>query len=300
MERKFIMVWGMHRSGTSLIARSLQVFGATLGDRLFAGDPGNPTGYFEDKGLMQLDSAMLEELGMAWDSLASVRENHVQHLIKAGYLEYAANFLEEVGQRGSVVALKDPRMTRLAPFWRRVFHEKSIIPLNVVAYRRPQAVIASLSRRAQASPRPALIGEPLYAAYLWLGYTLSSLLYTSGFPRVLVKYENFLDHPHENLSLIGERLGLPIHKRELAEFCDSFVDRDLNHDPGREMDPIRLPRRVIDLDFILNRLPEMDFPSRVQAGRMWPESEDEVNLCAFLDKALEDLRDRWRKERAAQ
>lgn len=300
MKSKFIIVWGMHRSGTSLIARSLKVFGASLGDNLFAGNPGNPKGYFEDMGLMQLDSAMLKELGLSWDSLAPVREKHVRHLIDCGYLEYAVNFLGEVGTRGAVVGLKDPRMTKLAPFWRKAFHEVAITPVNIVAYRKPQAVIASLARRALTSPRPGLLGDPLYGAYLWLSYTLASILYTSGFPRVLMNYEEFLDHPHDILVKTGDILSLPIDKHELDQFCNSFVDRRLNHDPGQKNYTFNLPPRINELYGILDSLPELCFPSHVHIGKMWPESESELNLCGFIDKALQDWRDMWRKQNTAK
>ena len=44
-----IVVAGMHRSGTSLVAGYLQSLGVDMGARLLAADHANPRGYFEDR-----------------------------------------------------------------------------------------------------------------------------------------------------------------------------------------------------------------------------------------------------------
>lgn len=300
METKFIIIFGMHRSGTSLLARSARVFGASLGENLFAGNEGNPGGYFEDVGLMELDNAMLTELDMSWDSLGPVTEKHVSKLADSGYMEKAACFLQDVARRGPVVALKDPRMTRLAPFWRRVFRKLKIVPKCMVGYRKPAAVVHSLGKRSTPGGRPDLLGYRSYAAYLWLGYTLASFLYTSGYPRVLVRYEKFLDQPREILPRIGEMLDLQVNEKELDLFCNSFVDKRLNNYPGDNIFGNKLPHNVEILDYLVGTLPDFAFPTPVQTGPMWPGDEDGQNLCAFLDETLDVLRSIWRRQMAGQ
>jgi hypothetical protein len=43
-----LIVTGMHRSGTSLLASFLRAAGINLGENLYPADSANPLGYFED------------------------------------------------------------------------------------------------------------------------------------------------------------------------------------------------------------------------------------------------------------
>src|SRR5262245_13262787 len=64
-----ICIAGMHRSGTSLFARLLNLGGVYLGrdDELLAGGPSNPDGHWEHEGLMQVNEELLAECGGGWD-----------------------------------------------------------------------------------------------------------------------------------------------------------------------------------------------------------------------------------------
>lgn len=59
-----LVVLGMHRSGTSLVARWLNECGLFLGDELYGASEFNPHGYFEDVDFIRLHQALLEEQGL--------------------------------------------------------------------------------------------------------------------------------------------------------------------------------------------------------------------------------------------
>ena len=54
-----IVVAGMHRSGTSLVASVLSMLGVSLGSTLLGADRNNPKGYFEDTDFLRLNREML-------------------------------------------------------------------------------------------------------------------------------------------------------------------------------------------------------------------------------------------------
>src|SRR3954453_24026745 len=56
-----VVITGMHRSGTSLVASYLSSLGVGLGDRLLAADARNPHGYFEDADFRELHGEMLSD-----------------------------------------------------------------------------------------------------------------------------------------------------------------------------------------------------------------------------------------------
>ncbi len=59
----------MHRSGTSLAARALDLLGVSLGDpdRLQPAGRDNPAGYWENRYVTELDDELLAALGGSWD-----------------------------------------------------------------------------------------------------------------------------------------------------------------------------------------------------------------------------------------
>jgi hypothetical protein len=64
-----IAVTGMHRTGTSMVARALRFAGVYLGDDrdLLEPAPDNPDGFFEHAGFVRLDDDLLEATGGSWD-----------------------------------------------------------------------------------------------------------------------------------------------------------------------------------------------------------------------------------------
>ncbi len=238
MERKFLIVWGMHRSGTSLLSRALQVFGAVHADRQLVIHAGNPTGYWEDRALVDLDEAMLASLGLQWDSLDVVTDDHIETLVQKGFLDKALVFLESGDM--PLRALKDPRMSKLGPFWLKVFTNSGISPLCVVANRNPLSVVLSLQRRKGIN-QSSSIAQRRYCYELWLHYTTQALVTTASFPRVCVEYDLFLQHPEDMLRRMGARLGLTVDEIALKNFVNEFLNTGHRHNMCKLADLLKDP-----------------------------------------------------------
>ena len=60
---------GMHRSGTSAVARTISLLGASLGRRndVSGWDKSNPRGYWESRSLLVYNDGLLARLGASWD-----------------------------------------------------------------------------------------------------------------------------------------------------------------------------------------------------------------------------------------
>src|ERR671922_675098 len=94
-DAKVIVVLGMHRSGTSVIARGLRVLGVELGNRLMPPFEGNNSkGFWEDLDINQLNIEMLHFLKSDWHFLAPIRPSEVELLCKTGYLQRAIELLQ--------------------------------------------------------------------------------------------------------------------------------------------------------------------------------------------------------------
>jgi len=64
-KKRIVVIIGMHRSGTSVIARGLKVLGVTLGDNLMPPGEDNPKGYWEDLDINELNVELLNFFKMS-------------------------------------------------------------------------------------------------------------------------------------------------------------------------------------------------------------------------------------------
>ena len=62
----------MHRSGTSALTRGLQMLGVYLGNDFLSPQPDNPTGYWEDRKICELNERLLAAFGLKWEDVALI------------------------------------------------------------------------------------------------------------------------------------------------------------------------------------------------------------------------------------
>src|SRR5688572_29093711 len=92
--KRLIITLGMHRSGTSVVTRGLQVLGVSLGDNLMAPFEGNnDKGFWEDNDINKLNIEMLNTLGSDWHFLTPLQNADVNALIQNGYLSRTIEIL---------------------------------------------------------------------------------------------------------------------------------------------------------------------------------------------------------------
>lgn len=237
--RLLVLVLGMHRSGTSVMARALPVLGISLGDRLIPAQNCNPKGFFEDADILASNELLLKALDSGWAMPVSLRDRQdmlrylVTDLAGQGGLDMlrikfqAADELAE-GQGlplPAPLAFKDPRMSRLMVFWRPLMLAAGCTPRVCLALRHPAHVAASLTAR---NGFPAARGWRL-----WLHYMLDALEGCLGLPMLVLDYDTLLTAPERQIRRLAQWLGRPVDDAALRDFCDSFLDRDLCHHTAR-------------------------------------------------------------------
>jgi GT2 family glycosyltransferase len=160
--RQALLVLGMHRAGTSALARVLALRGANLPAHVLPPNRGNVDGYWEPQGVVELNDRILDACDTAWDDpFASGRLSDGRSLVAAFREEAVAVLGREYGAAGLIV-LKDPRCTLLREFWSEALAARGF-QARPVAIMRPCAdVVASLVRRDATSAESAAW---LYVAY---------------------------------------------------------------------------------------------------------------------------------------
>ena len=250
--RRVFVVAGMHRAGTSVVARGLQALGVDLGDRLMSADQRvNARGFFEDNDIVKLDDALLEASGADWKNLALL------DAIDWGGSKFAAarieaeELLEKRLARSGQFGFKDPRIARLIPFWQGVFAQLGVSDAYVIAVRHPLSVIDSLTARDDLPVQRS--------GWLWLTHLVCALHYTKGRTRVVVDYDRLLSAPERELARMATGLALaaPVPgSAEIKSYCEGFLSKGLRHAEHATGAPIpaSLPRLLLDAHALVQRL----------------------------------------------
>lgn len=219
-----VLVVGMHRSGTSAVTRGLQALSVYLGRDFLDAQPENPTGYWEDKGIVAIDERVLAALGLSWDSVSPIEPGAFESRRLRRLQREAVRYLAHAFAAHPLWGFKDPRAIRVLPFWRRVFASSNVRDAYVVAIRNPRSVAESLYRRQ---------GMQVETAYrLWLVNVVPFLDEIASRPFVVTDYDLLMQQPRRQLERISVALELPFPGGDpdpIDEFSAHFLDASLRH-----------------------------------------------------------------------
>ena len=188
----------MHRSGTSAVTRTISAMGAALPHNLIPPMQDNSEGFFESADIVAVHDRFLEAIGSAWNDPRPIRPEAFGTEHAAACRADLLAILRRDFPTERLFVIKDPRICVLMPMWRRVLAKFGARPYVVFAYRNPEEVAQSLSRRNEAGHEHGLA--------LWLTYNLLAERDSRDLPRVVVSYDAFLDDPAAAAKLLTARL----------------------------------------------------------------------------------------------
>ena len=222
MKKKISVVLGMHRSGTSLITRSLGTLGFQFGDNLMQSMEGNnDKGFWEDLNIYELNEEMLRYCNKMWWSTEPISKQDVENLIHNGFQSRAISLINEKVNNVNLLGLKDPRIAKLFKFWHIVFEKVDAEITYVFAVRNPMSVAYSLQKRDGI--------EFCHSYMAWIDHCLSILGSLDGKRWTTIEYEKLIENTEEELARLSELTGQTKVNEELQEFKNSFIDKSLQH-----------------------------------------------------------------------
>src|SRR5689334_3266656 len=145
--RTAILVLGMHRSGTSALARVVSLLGATAPKTLMPGDATNPRGFWESNKIVPLHEQMLAAAGSSWDDWQPFNPSWYQSADATQMRDRLASTITEEFGEAPVFVVKDPRICRFVPIWLDVLKQLNIRAAALHIVRNPLEVAYSLKAR---------------------------------------------------------------------------------------------------------------------------------------------------------
>ncbi|MFA5993662.1 MAG: hypothetical protein WC823_01755 [Parcubacteria group bacterium] len=143
--KKVICVLGMHRSGTSMLMRLLNICGVYVGDEknLIGASSGNERGHWENSEVLDINEEILRIFNGSWDNPPQFPDKWEDDLRLGNLKERAKNFVNKMNERADVWGFKEPRTCLTLLFW------KKIIPnmVFVIPIRNSMEVAMSLNKR---------------------------------------------------------------------------------------------------------------------------------------------------------
>ena len=247
-EGPWLLVVGMHRSGTSAVTGALGALGLAVPvteDRPNA--PESNPDHWESLGMGVHGDAVLEALGGTWEGPPTP---------EPGWEARPAVATGRVGDPGPVaraafpepgpVVWKDPRTCLLLPYWR----DRLPGPLAaVVIWRPPLAVARSLARRDGMHLADGVA--------LWERYNRAALEGVRGLDVFVTDYESVLTHPRARLGEIAGWLGglpqfAPVADRFDVDAAAGVVTGELRHHAADDDDGVLLAEQRALLDHLVS------------------------------------------------
>ena len=215
MRSRPILVLGVDRSGTSLVADLIARWGADPGDlgRHEVVDEHNPRGYFE---YLPMQEVLHEILAAAhcsvWDPDFPSRIARLA--LETRYRRLALDQVAEMERSGRPWLWKEPLMSLQMAFWERIVPS----PVCVVTVRNPHDSGRSF---AKMNYPPALRGElatDAAFAFRWQYATLAVLDYLERNPdHLLLRYESLLEDPSGQIERLNRFLDRQLDAGEGAD-----------------------------------------------------------------------------------
>ena len=242
--RELVLVVGIGRSGTSLLAGILGQIGFHIPQPEVNADETNPRGFGEPRWVVDFHRRIMRQLRVtvfdsrpaAWEATGAVASDDA---IRAELRDWLAGELAQ----GEPVVVKDPRVSWFLDLWTRCAVDAGSTPSFVTTLRHPAEILLSARRWYGDWQNDAS------RATSWLNVMLETERATRGARRAYVRYEDLLTGWAPQLQRIGAAVELPL----LAELdpaghpqVDEFVDPTLHRQRTR-WDDLDVPAPVREL-----------------------------------------------------
>jgi spore maturation protein CgeB/GT2 family glycosyltransferase len=221
-----ILVFGMHRSGTSIVARLLNMMGAYFAPEgvEMPAHSTNPKGFWERKDVNELCIGLLRSADCEWYRISSFSIDKIPSEALEEFREKARQIILRLDAHRPWF-LKEPRLCVMAPLWLELLEA----PVCLFVHRAPLEVARSIEMRD---------GFPLlFGLALWERYMTAALNDTRGRVRLEVGHADLMADPVGTVRRLAQDLDqLGVHGLRLPSDQEilAFIDPSLHRANEKE------------------------------------------------------------------
>jgi hypothetical protein len=206
----WVLVVGMHRSGTSAVTGALATLGFTAPrpDDRVDWQESNPE-HWESLSLSVYDNQLLYRHGGSWDAPPDLPDGW-ETRVDTSHLADPGDALAAAYPDSGPYVWKDPRLCLLLPYWRTLLPD----PLPVIfIWRSPMAVAGSLRKRDGM--------DLVHGLALWERYNRSAIENLRGVDTFIASYDRLINEPSAFVESVAGWLG------SLNPFVDYVAQWDI-------------------------------------------------------------------------
>jgi hypothetical protein len=237
-----VVVLGMHRSGTSMIAGVLQKLGVSMGEDFPGKQISNPLGHFEDGDFLTLNNRILESCGGSWSEPPSLQKVLSQKEIFSEEIQHLVQERRQKNQQ-RFWGWKDPRTCLTI----QLFTPFLTAPSFIWCERKKDEIAQSLFQRNQI---PFENGLKLTETYQ---NRISDFVSSNPhLPVLKVSYRDFVENPLDNIISLNEFLGLRLDAVQLEQAVRFVMPRNEIEKAKKALQwkywfslPLRVSRKMI-------------------------------------------------------
>jgi len=200
LNRQIFLIAGMHRSGTSYLAKSLNLLGLQLPKSIRPGGSDNPKGHFESFRVAQYHDALLNDMGLSWDTFISPMDDWFFTEDATQAVVGLCDVLERDYPRESHIVLKDPRISLFIPLWKNVADRLGMQDYYLIPFRHPFDIATSLHNRNNISRTRALL--------IWLAYLFAEEKFSRGLHRSFLCFPDWVEDIEHTIDKVEQDLGV--------------------------------------------------------------------------------------------
>jgi hypothetical protein len=232
-----VLVVGMHRSGTSVMAGALRIMGVDFGEKLLGSNISNVKGHFEHTEILDVNNAILAAFGSSWSDPNPLPETWNTDPRIASHKKMIREIIARDFSGSELFGIKEPRVSILLPVYTEIVRSLSIEPAFVVMNRPSQEIAKSLYKRDKISSEQSI---PLCRKYLD-----ALTAFAAKEKAVHVGFDEILGAPKETLSRIESALCIGLKDFELVKNeLFEFIDPGLKHFKSGKITPMTVKNRV--------------------------------------------------------
>lgn len=270
-KNKVVCILGMHRSGTSMVSRILNICGVYLGESgEIMSEPvmiSNQKGHWENLKVLEINEEILNLFGGSWDDPPEFPENWERDFRLADIEKKAIEFREKMNRRSVVWGFKEPRTCLTLLFWKKIIPNMTY----VIPIRSSIEVAWSLKKRDGFTL--------LKGIKLWAIYWGSILKNTNSEKKIFTLQKNYIVDWKKELGPIIEFIKsdkVDIEGKE--RIIDDFIAKDLVHN--------RVEKKIVEAGLNSGFDIEQLIFNDLNDGII--ESENELNeIISKKDKTIE-------------